>query len=85
MLRKENINKITSISTKQANTITLGDYLFNSKEHILEFNGKRISLTINESKILFHLYKNSNNAVKREELAELLNVSDRTIDLIVKR
>ena len=85
LLRIENIIKRTSISSKRANTIMLGDYLFNSKEHILEFNEKSINLTINESKILFHLYKNSNNAVKREELADLLNVSDRTIDVIVKR
>ena len=63
----------------------LGECLFNSKEHILEFNGKQIKLTLNESKILFHLYKNVNNAVKRRDLAKLINVSDRTIDVNIKR
>ena len=85
LLRIENIIKRTSISSKTANAIMLGDCHFNSKEHTLEFNNKAINLTINESKVLFHLYKNSNNAVKREELASLLNVSDRTIDVIIKR
>ena len=85
LLRIENIIKRTTISSKQANTVMLGDYKFNSKEHVIEFSGNSIKLTINESKILFHLYKNSNNAVKRDDLANLLNVSDRTIDVIVKR
>ena len=85
LLRIENIIKRTTTSSKQANTVMLGDYKFNSKEHIIEFSGNIIKLTISESKILFHLYKNSNNAVKREDLADLLDVSDRTIDVIVKR
>ena len=52
---------------------------------MLKLNDQSISLTTNESKILFHLFKKSNNAVKREELASLLDVSDRTIDVIIKR
>ena len=85
LLRVENIIKRTAIISKKANNILLGECLFNSKEHILEFNGKQIKLTLNESKILFHLYKNVNNAVKRRDLAKLINVSDRAIDVNIKR
>ena len=40
---------------------------------------------LNESKVLFHLYKKSNLAVKREDLANILKVSDRSVDVIIKR
>ena len=85
LLRIENIIKRTSPYTEKGNSLLLGEYLFNFRKNSLEFNGKSISLTASESKILFHLFKNSNNAVKREALANILNVSDRTIDVIVKR
>ena len=85
LLRIENLIKRTYTFTKRSNTVLLGDYIFNSKENILEFGNQNISLTNNESRILFHLFKNSNIAVKREVLAKLLNVSDRTVDVIIKR
>ena len=71
LLRIENLIKRTYTFTKRSNTVLLGDYIFNSKENILEFGNQNISLTNNESRILFHLFKNSNTAVKREVLAEL--------------
>jgi len=85
LLRIENLIKRTYTFTKRSNTVLLGDYIFNSKENILEFGNQNIHLTNNESRILFHLFKNSNTAVKREVLAKLLNVSDRTVDVIIKR
>ena len=85
LLRIENLIKRTYTFTKRSNTVLLGDYIFNSKENILEFGNQNIFLTNNESRILFHLFKNSNTAVKREVLAKLLNVSDRTVDVIIKR
>ena len=85
LLRIENIIKRRSVLKIEANSIVLGDCIFNSKEHSLKFKEKKIKLTLNESKILFHLYKNSNLAVKREELAKILKVSDRSIDVIIKR
>ncbi len=85
LLRIENLINRTYTSTKRSNKIMFGDYVFNSNENKLEFGEKEISLTNNERKILFHLFKNSNNAVKREVLAKLLNVSDRTVDVIIKR
>ena len=51
----------------------------------MQFKEKKIKLTFNESKVYFHLYKNSNLAVKREALANILKVSDRTVDVIIKR
>ena len=85
LLRIENIIKRRSVLKIEANSIILGDCIFNSKDHHLIFNEKKIKLTFNESKILFHLYRNSNSAVRREELANILEVSDRTVDVIIKR
>ena len=85
LLRIENIIKRRSVLEIEANSIILGDCIFNSKDHHLIFNEKKIKLTFNESKVLFHLYKNSNSAVRREELANILEVSDRTVDVIIKR
>ncbi len=85
LLRIENIIKRRSVLKIEANSIILGDCVFNSKDHILKFNETNIRLTPNESKILMHLYKNSNLAVKREDLAKILKVSDRSVDVIIKR
>lgn len=85
LLRIENIIKRRAVLEIEANSIILGDCIFNSKNHHLIFNEKKIKLTLNESKVLFHLYKNSNSAVRREELANILEVSDRTVDVIIKR
>lgn len=85
LLRIENIIKRRSVLKTEANSITLGDCTFNSKDHILIFNKDKIDLTLNESKVLFHLYKKSNLAVKREDLANILKVSDRSVDVIIKR
>ena len=85
LLRIENIIKRRPVLKIEANSIILGDCVFNSKDHILKFNETNIRLTPNESKILMHLYKNSNLAVKREDLAKILKVSDRSVDVIIKR
>ena len=44
-----------------------------------------IKLTVKETKVLLHLYKNLGNDVKREKLASDINVSIRTIAVLVKR
>lgn len=44
-----------------------------------------IKLTINESKVLLYLYKNTGNDVERDELAKEINVSTRSVDVLVKR
>ena len=85
LLRIENIIKRRSVLKIEANSIILGDCVFNSKDHFLKFNEINIKLTLNESKVLMHLYKNSNLAVKREDLAKILKVSDRSVDVIIKR
>ena len=85
LLRIENIIKRRTVLNIEANSIILGDCIFNSKEHILTFKENKIKLTFNESKVLFHLYKNSNIAVKREDLANILKISHRSVDVIIKR
>ena len=85
LLRIENIIKRRTVLNIEANSIILGDCIFNSKDHVLTFKENKIKLTFNESKVLFHLYKNSNIAVKREDLANILKISDRSVDVIIKR
>ena len=46
---------------------------------------KKSNLLLMKVRFLFHLYRNSNSAVRREELANILQVSDRTVDVIIKR
>ena len=48
-------------------------------------NSATIIITVKETKVLLHLYKNLGNDVKREKLASDINVSIRTIDVLVKR
>ena len=42
-------------------------------------------MTVKETKVLLCLYKNIGNDVKREKLADEINVSVRTVDVLVKR
>ena len=52
---------------------------------ILYKKNASIKLTIKESKVLLYLYKNTANDVEREELAAEINVSTRSVDVLVKR
>ena len=54
-------------------------------KNILSKKNASIKLTVKETKVLLQLYKNLGNDVKREKLASDINVSIRTIDVLVKR
>ena len=54
-------------------------------KNILREKNSSVKLTIKEAKVLLYLYKYLGNDVKREKLASDINVSIRTIDVLVKR
>ncbi len=85
LLRVQNVLRRDKLKGIESNTIQLGYGVFKTDKRVLIYSDNSISLTNNESKIILYLYKNLSSSVKREDLAELLNVSYRTIDVIIKR
>ena len=85
LLRVQNVIKRHNFKSKESNVIELGDLTYKLNDRLLVFSDQSIKLTTNESKIIMYLYKNLSNSVKREDLANLLKVSYRTIDVIIKR
>jgi len=85
LLRVQNVIKRDNLKNKESNVIELGDLTYKFDDRLLVFSDQSIKLTTNESKIIMYLYKNLSNSVKREDLANLLKVSYRTIDVIIKR
>ena len=85
LLRIENIIKRNKQIVKEVNLIKIGTFSFNSYKNILSKKKNSIKLTIKESKVLLYLYKNTGNDVERDELAKEINVSTRSVDVLVKR
>ena len=85
LLRIENVLKRENVKNNSSNSIELGNLTFKTDSRLLIFNGENIKLTASESKIIIFLYNNLSNSVRREDLAALLNVSFRTVDVIIKR
>ncbi len=85
LLRINNILKSKLNINRDKHTIELGDCSINTQRNLLLYSNKSIKLTNNEIKILIHLYKNLTISVEREELAKIISVSSRTIDVIIKR
>ena len=53
-------------------TVYLGDYVFNTDKQYLQCNNIKHKLTAREANILYNLYENKGNVVKRSELLEKL-------------
>ena len=85
LLRVQNVIKRDNLKNKESNVIELGDLTYKLNDRLLVFSDQSIKLTTNESKIIIYLYENLSSSVKREDLANLLKVSYRTIDVIIKR
>lgn len=64
--RIEHIKRIYNIDA----TITIGEYRFDPKRHLLIKNGSSITLAPKVSKVLEYLYANKNRVVTKEELIE---------------
>ena len=85
LLRIENVIKRSQSIQQEINIIKIGFFSFNVNKNILSKKNASIKLTVKETKVLLHLYKNLGYDVKREKLASDINVSIRTIDVLVKR
>ena len=85
LLRIKNIIKRNKQIVEKVNLIKIGTFSLNNYKNILYKNNFSIKLTIKESKVLLYLYKNTGNDVERDELAKEINVSTRSVDVLVKR
>ncbi len=85
LLRIQNVLKRGAVKDKEANSIELGDIIFKTDDRLLIYAKNSVKLTVNESRLIMYLHKNIPNPVNRQSLAELLSVSSRTIDVIIKR
>jgi two-component system phosphate regulon response regulator OmpR len=85
LLRIENVIRRSPSIQQEINIIKIGVFSFDINKNILSKKNASIKLTVKETKVLLQLYKNLGNDVKREKLASDINVSTRTIDVLVKR
>ena len=85
LLRIKNIIKRNKQIVEEVNLIKIGTFSFNNYKNILYKKKCSIKLTIKEAKVLLYLYKNTGNDVERDELAKEINVSTRSVDVLVKR
>ena len=85
LLRIENVVKRNNVTLQEINTIKIGIFNFDVIKNLLSKNMSSVKLTVKESKVLLYLYENIWNAVSREKLAIEIDVSIRTVDVLVKR
>ena len=85
LLRIENVIKRSNSIKQEINIIKIGIFSFDINKNVLSKKDKSVKLTVKETKVLLQLYKNLGNDVNREKLASEINVSIRTIDVLVKR
>ena len=85
LLRIENVIRRSQSIQQEINIIKIGVFNFDVNKNILSKKNASIKLTVKETKVLLQLYKSIGNDVKREKLASDINVSIRTIDVLVKR
>ena len=85
LLRIENVIRRSQSIQQEINIIKIGVFSFDINKNILSKKNASIKLTVKETKVLLQLYKSIGNDVKREKLASDINVSIRTIDVLVKR
>ena len=85
LLRIENVIRRSQSIQQEINIIKIGSFSFDVNKNILSKKNASIKLTVKETKVLLQLYKNLGNDVKREKLASDINVSIRTVDVLVKR
>ena len=85
LLRIENVIRRSQSIQQEINIIKIGFFSFDVNKNILSKKNASVKLTVKETKVLLLLYKSIGNDVKREKLASDINVSIRTIDVLVKR
>jgi len=85
LLRIENVIRRNQSIQQEINSFRVGIFSFDVNKNILSKKNASVKLTVKEAKVLLCLYKNIGNDVKREKLADEINVSIRTVDVLVKR
>ena len=85
LLRIENVIKRNQSTQQEVNTIKIGIFSFDINKDTLSKESASVKLTVKETKVLLCLYENLGNDVEREKLANKINVSERTVDVIIKR
>lgn len=85
LLRIENVIRRNQSIHQEINSIKIGILIFDVVKNILSKKNQSVKLTVKEAKVLLCLYKNLGNDVKREKLADEIDVSVRTIDVLIKR
>ena len=85
LLRIENVIRRNQSIKQEVNTIKIGMFTFDVNKNILSKKNASVKLAVKETKVLLCLYENIGEDVKREKLAEEINVSLRTVDVLVKR
>ena len=85
LLRIENVIKRNQSIQQEINNVKIGMFKFDVNKNILSKKNSSVKLTVKETKVLLCLYENIGEDVKREKLAEEINVSVRTVDVLVKR
>ena len=85
LLRIENVIRRSQSIQQEINIIKIGFFSFDVNKNILSKKNASVKLTVKETKVLLCLYENIGDDVKREKLAEEINVSVRTVDVLVKR
>ncbi|MDC0141162.1 response regulator transcription factor, partial [Pelagibacteraceae bacterium] len=69
-LRINNLLKLYGNVNQTELLFSFGNFIYNTKNNSLTFNGKEIYLTEGENSLLFKLINNRNNTLSREHLAE---------------
>ncbi len=85
LLRIENVIRRSQTIQQEINIIKIGSFSFDVNKSILSKSNSSIKLTVKETKVLLQLYQNLGSDVKREKLADEINVSIRTIDVLIRR
>ncbi len=85
LLRIENVFKRNISLPNTANSIILGKCFLDLTSNSIIYKNLKVKLTINETKILIFLFKRLGSSVQRSELASIIQVSDRAIDVVIKR
>ena len=82
---KKLLARTRSISSEASSIIDLGKTKYDSKRNILMDHGNSILMSSGENKLLRALLANQNKAVSREELAKILKINPRSVDVQVTR
>ena len=72
------------------NTVTIGDFKFDSRKMELSLNGKTIELTSKECALLQLLYDSANNTVERDTILRMVwddegDYVGRTLDVFISK